>query len=263
MTTPRTIILSVILSTLSFLSLNAATNPAIAGDSAYNNRDYNTALQQYTQALNQYGPSTDLYYNIGNTQYRLGSLSQAIIAYERALKIDPSNTKAQTNLDFLKTKTIDRPEDDTSYLTTLHHKTIALCSPDTWAYITLALFITLLTLIALYTLTQRPLTRKIGFFGAIITLPILIYTTTIAITTITDRDTHDTAIITATITNLTSSPSQPQNKTDKTLPLHEGTKLTIIDSLQTPKDPTTTIYYNVKINNTTTAWVSGADIEKI
>ncbi|MFH1747445.1 MAG: hypothetical protein ABIG44_10425 [Planctomycetota bacterium] len=39
-----------------------------------------------------------LEYNLGNTQFRLGRLGRAIVHYRRAARLDPGNTKLQTNL---------------------------------------------------------------------------------------------------------------------------------------------------------------------
>ena len=232
-------------------------------DKAYNKKDYTEALALYTKALDEDGMSSELYYNIGNTQYRLNNLGQAIIAYERALKLDPSNSLARRNIEFVKTKITDRPEDDSSFLANLHSRIVSQMSPDAWAWTAFAFFVAFMSLIAVYIFTSNITVRKIGFFGGIVTLAIFVYTLVIAWTTARDINTHDTAVVIVPTTNLCSSPATPKDKTDKVVPIHEGTKLSIIDSLATPDDPTTLMWYHVKINNTSSAWVKSSDIERI
>jgi len=255
-----------IMAAIAFISPQAAhgakSNVEIA-DSAYNKRDYSLALQYYKKALGHDGTSSDLYFNIGNTYYRLGSLGQAVIAYERALKIDPSNSQARLNLEFVKTRITDRPEDDSSFLSNLHNKIVAKFSPDTWAWIAFGVFAVLMALVALYIFTANITVRKIGFFSAIVMVAVFAYTLVIAYSTAHLTDSHDTAVVIVPTTNLSSTPSTPKDKADKVVPIHEGTKVAIIDSLATPDDPNTMMWYHVKINNTTSAWVSGADIERI
>jgi hypothetical protein len=74
---------------------------------------------------------------------------------------------------------------------------------------------------------------------------------------------HDTAIVIVPSTNLSSAPRAPKSKTEKVVPIHEGTKVTIVDSVATPADPSSRMWYDVKINNSTRAWVRSADVERI
>ena len=77
-------------------------------DSAYTAEQYADALALYLQAAETEGTSSDLYYNIGNTLYRQNKIGKAIIAYERALRLDPTNADARTNLDFVNSKIVDK-----------------------------------------------------------------------------------------------------------------------------------------------------------
>lgn len=66
-----------------------ASQPAIIqqADSAYMSDNYTEAATLYQQALNNLGTSSDLYYNLGNALFRMGKPGQAIVAYERALRL--------------------------------------------------------------------------------------------------------------------------------------------------------------------------------
>jgi Ca-activated chloride channel family protein len=88
-----------------------------AGTSAFQNRDYDQALDHLNSALMTQDLPTQhkTYYNIGNTRFRLGEAAsdltkrqqlweQAVGSYESALKLDPKDADAQFNHDFVKQK---------------------------------------------------------------------------------------------------------------------------------------------------------------
>lgn len=166
------------------------------GDAAYNKKDFNDALHYYNSALGD-GVSTELYYNIGNTQYRLGNLGQAIIAYERALKLDPSNDLARRNLEFVKTKITDRPEDDSTFLYNMHKRIVAWASPEGWAWVAFGFFVAFVGLVALYIFTSNISVRKVGFFGGLLILVIFTYALIIAWQTSDKMNSHETAVVIA------------------------------------------------------------------
>ncbi len=241
----------------------AASDNAAKADAAYTQKNYADALHYYRLAAQHDGVSTQLYYNMGNTYYRLGNLGQAVIAYERALKLDPSNKLARRNLAFVRTKITDRPEDDSSFLYNMHRRIVSFMSPNAWAWTAFTVFVILLGLVSVYIFTSHVTIRKIGFFGGLFMLAVFVYFITIAYSTSADMESHDTAVVIVPTTNLCSQPATPSSGTDKVVPIHEGTKLIITDSVATPKDPATLMWYHVKINNTTSAWLPAADVERI
>ena len=106
------LIISVVFSSI----LSFASPVDEKADSAYTAEQYADALALYLQAAETEGTSSDLYYNIGNTLYRQNKIGKAIIAYERALRLDPTNADARTNLDFLQCHGFRNPDNDCKYL---------------------------------------------------------------------------------------------------------------------------------------------------
>ena len=54
--------------------------------------------------------SAILYYNLGNCYYKLGENTQAILNYERALLLDPSDASARYNLKMAQQAIVDKIE---------------------------------------------------------------------------------------------------------------------------------------------------------
>lgn len=232
-------------------------------DSAYNKEDYQQALRLYNKALEEDGASPTLYYNLANTYYRLNNIGHAVLNYERALKLDPSFADARTNLNFVNTRIEDKPEDDSSFLGNLFDRIVFSASPDAWAWITFTAFALVLCAAAAYIFAANVAVRKIGFFGGIVMIFATVGLMIVALDSASRIRNHDVAVVMTPTTNLTSAPRAPKGKTEKVVPIHEGTRLIIVDSVVTPGDEASHMYYDVKINNSTRAWVKASDVERI
>src|SRR4029079_9960230 len=88
-----------------------------AGASAYKMKDYNKALQSFSQALLSKDPhlQSESHYNLGNTLYQRGEAEKtdakklsnwesALPHYEETLKAEPQNKNAKDNYEFVKKK---------------------------------------------------------------------------------------------------------------------------------------------------------------
>lgn len=254
--------LLIIIIILNAISAEALTSSQQA-DSAYNKEDFSTAVRLYRKSIDNEGVSSNIYYNLGNAYYRIGDLGRAVISYERALKIDPSNENARINLAFVNTRITDKPEDDSSFLGNLHRKIISAATPNVWAWIAFALFVALLGAVALYIFPGKIVIRKTGFFGGMVILFVWIYALVIAYQSAAAFDDHETAVVVVPTTNLSSSPGSQKKSNDKVVPIHEGTRVEIVDSMETPDDPSAKMWYDVKINNSTRAWLRATDVERI
>lgn len=92
-----------------FIILFAAMLPFVAaasdykalwreGTDAYLQKKYDSAAYFFEQVAASKPKNAELYYNLGNVYYRLNRIPQAVLNYERALRIDPGYTDASDNL---------------------------------------------------------------------------------------------------------------------------------------------------------------------
>ena len=64
----------------------------------YEQKQYDSAAFYYEQITALKPKNAEVYYNLGNTYYRLNKIPMAVLNYERALEIDPDYTQARDNL---------------------------------------------------------------------------------------------------------------------------------------------------------------------
>lgn len=231
-------------------------------DSAYNKENYREAINLYQQTIAEDGPSSTLWYNLGNAYYRVDNPGKAILCYERALKIDPTNADARQNLAFVNSRIQDKPEDDTPFFSSMHHSVVTSATPDAWAWIAFLTFVLVMAALALYIFARGVTLRKVGFFGGVILVCLCAYFLVVASDAVDEATSDRYAIVTAPSTQLTSAP-RAASGSDKVVTIHEGTKVEITDSVPTPDDPVSKTWYNVKINKGTKAWLRASDVERI
>lgn len=253
-----------------FITIYAAVNGYASSqstiekaDSAYNAGNFRTALSLYNEVLDKDGASTELYYNIGNANFRLGRVGEAIVSYERSLRLDPSNTNARVNLAYVNSLLKGLPEDGSSFLSNVNQQVVSIASPDTWGVIAFVLFLAVLACVAIYLFASKTTLRKAGFFGGIVVVLLFVYAFIISWQTAHNQHRDDIGIVTSANAKLVSNPGTNKERGEKTISIPEGSKVEILDSLATPNDPVTALWYNVALNNNTQAWIDASDVEQI
>ena len=234
-------------------------------DSAYTSDDFATAAELYLKVMDEEGTSAKIYYNLGNCYYRMGEMGQAILAYERGLRLNPADEDLRNNLDFVNSRITDRPGERGTFIGNLLDSAAAVVQSNTWAWIALGCFLLTIAAIFTYLYMDNIAMRKVGFFGGIITIlgcmVCIFFAYRSAATAIAD----DAAIVTAPSTILSTVPRTPTDRSQEAMLLHEGTKVNIIDSVSSTSaiDSVSTVWYDVNVDNAHRAWINAADVEKI
>lgn len=192
----------------------------------YADGNYTEAAMQYELIIAQQ-PSAEAYYNLGNAYFKQGELAQAILAYERALRIEPSYKDAKHNLLFAQSRIVDNIEDTQSFFLSNWLKAVRnALGLQTWIILSIVLFIYMLIGLFLFAFSQIVWLRKTAFYTSMVALIISI-AACINAGSLHQRDTQRSeAIITQGIVNAKSSPDR--SGTDL-FTIHEGTKVEITE----------------------------------
>jgi tetratricopeptide (TPR) repeat protein len=75
-----------------------------AANQLYDQGKFSEARTRYENIAQSGEWTPNLFYNLGNCEYRLGESGRAMLEYERALALDPGHPEAKTNLALLRTQ---------------------------------------------------------------------------------------------------------------------------------------------------------------
>ena len=194
-------------------------------DSLYDKGLYAEAAKAYEDIISNNGVSADLYYNVANCHYRKGELAASILNYERALKLDPSHEDAKHNLAFAAAKTVDNINViGNIFLVNWWNAICNIASADTWAMVSIVLFVITLVALSFYIFSRKIWVRKFGFSVSIIALFFTIISLFSANTRYNVETSKSQAIVFAQTVTIKSSPDSSGNDL---FILHEGTKVNI------------------------------------
>ena len=183
----------------------------------------------------------------------------AILYYERALLLDPSNDDARFNLQYVRDKAQIHEDSGTSWLATWLHRRVSALSSNTWAVIASVTFLLMLACVVAYLFSTLVWVRKLGFFAAgtlLITLAVTLasafYVHSLAVS-------HNEAIILAPTASLSTSPREPKDKSEVAFEVNAGYKVKIHDQVKVGN----TLWLDVETTDGNRAWIRSTDIEKI
>lgn len=192
---------------------------------AYTTGEYDRAIEGYDSICRQGYGSAKLYYNLGNAYFKNNQIGKAILNYNKALRLDPSDEDIQHNLAvanrFVKDRIEVVPE---FFLKTWMRNLMLRASSDTWAIWSLILFAMTLGLVALYLLGSRMGQRKFGFYGGICCL--LLSVGALVFSSIGRRQIVSPR---EAVIMISAAPvkSEPEATSKDIFVLHEGTKVRI------------------------------------
>ena len=194
------------------------------------------AAGQWQNALNFYQmiegealQSADLYYNIGNTYFKLDDKAHAILYYERALKLDPSHDDALHNLEIARQLTLDKIDSVPEFILVSWFRQLRQrCSADSWAWITLGLLLVTGGLLTLYRNGASLALRRISFILACVSFLLAVFTFIFSLQQKRAVTRQDSAVVTSPVCSVKSSPADGGTTV---FVLHEGTKVRLLDNV--------------------------------
>ena len=203
------------------------------------------------QSLLDEQPDATLYYNLGNARFKQGELAQAILNYERALRLKPNYKDAQYNLAFAQSRITDNIVEQDFFLSSWARTVRNCLSERTWWSISIGLFICALIALLLFLLGRELWLRKTAFHVAWIAL-LFSFIAGLNAGSLHQRNTlRNEAIITQGVVNVKSSPDR--SGTDL-FTIHEGTKVTIRETLGE--------WVNVRVGSNE-GWMKSGYLERI
>ena len=226
----------------------------VQADSAYVNNDYAGAVEMYEAILANEGESSDIYYNLGNSYYKMDNIAKAILNYERALLLNPGDGDIRFNLELAQSKAVDKVVPMSEMFFVTWTKSFGnMMSEKGWSKLAIVCFIVMLLSLAVYFFGNKIVWKKIGFITAVCMLLVCVIANVFASKQKEKVLNHNTAIIMAPSVTVKSTPNE--TGTDLFI-LHEGRKVMI-------KDNTMREWKEIQLEDGNAGWVPASVIEII
>ncbi len=224
---------------------------------AYNEGDFRKAIEILEKEKNiqkEKGlESAELYYNLGNSYFRVNDLANARLYYEKALLLNPGDRDIKHNIDYLSTKIEDKIlVADTFFLNIWFRAVQNLFSSNTWAVISVVFFILFISCLVMFFFSRHVSIKKISFYIGIVSMLVIILANVFSFRQKNKIEDRNTAIIMIGSASILSS---PDINSKELFILHSGTKVYI-----TKEDRN---WIEIEIDNGSVGWVQREKLEII
>ncbi len=236
------------------LTLGAQTPESLfeQANRAYSDGNYEQALALYRQIENQGMVSGELYYNMGNTCYRLNQLGPARLYYERALRLMPGDEALLYNMELLKMRLTDRIKTPPQLFLIRWWRLLSeLLSVHVWGMVSIVLFAMLLLALAFYFYKKN---RSESFPAAPLRFLALLWLVTLIIwleKTYLDETTRFAVIMRSSVTVY----AEPADDSTELFLLHEGAKVELEQQMDD--------WRRIRLKDGKTGWLPVEFIEEI
>ena len=223
------------------------------GKEQYKNGKYQEAILSWMKILESGETSAELYFNLGNSQYKLNQIGPSIYYYEKALQLSPNDNDIKNNLAFAENARIDVIEPLPESVFRKWFRSIAEnFTFDGWAILTVGCSIGFVGLFLSYYFSYSEKTKRLLFASSILVGFFFIATLSMAFITHKDSSKKHPAIIFSNQLQVKTEPSMGSNSA---FVLHEGTKVQI-----TAQDGN---WFRIMLADGKDGWVPASDLKQL
>ncbi len=222
------------------------------GTEHYKEGEYEEALSDFLDA-NKDADGFAVNYNIGNAYYKLNQIPQSILYYQRALKYQPANEDLIYNLSLANERIVDKIETlPRTKLNRWWREFKYGVGPDGWGYIALAWSLISALLLFVFFYSRRLGIKRLGFYGGILALALMILSTVFAQSANEFRNTHNSGVIFADKVDVKG---EPREESTIVFVLHAGTVVQLVQQVEN--------WYEVELASGNRGWMKASELEEI
>lgn len=253
-------------------------------ETAYKEGKYVEAAAIFESLGDSLGTSAELLGNIGNCYVKAGDYGKGMLAYQQALRIDPSDKEVRGNIRYVETKVSDnnRAElkgkrlsitpDSPSFFSSLKRYVTLDHLSDTWAIYAVVSFLLFIASLSAYIFSSNVAVRKTGFFGGIFVGVVCVVTIVFAEMAASRSEKEESGVLVAYKYNLRQEPYSTAK--GNPVALTRGTVLKIIGSEEETEgangdsekeksglEGNAERWYKVRLNSDFVGWVPASEFK--
>ncbi len=215
----------------------------------YSNSEYEKALEIYLSFIDDELASDALYYNIGNCYYKLNKIPHAILWYERAKLLNPSNEDIYNNLKIANSRIKDKVEPlPKIFYVQWYNDILKLFNSNTWAWMSFGLFIFLLISLSLFLMSGSAGIKKIFFTISIIALIFSLLSLLFSVQQKNNQLYNNNAVV----FEYSLVKSSPSRESTNLFEINEGLKVEVLETLNE--------WSNIKLEDGKQGWIPSENI---
>jgi tetratricopeptide (TPR) repeat protein len=222
-------------------------------NTAYIDGDFASAVALYDSIEHSGMVSAKLYYNKAGALFKMGKTGETILYYNKAQRLAPADADIAHNLEIASSYTRNRIEPVPEFfLKNWMRRLSSIMSGNAWAWLSLALFGSVLAGGLLYLLPIGRRVRKAGFYGGLAAIVLFAFAFSFA-----RSDYRETVRPTGGIVSSPSAAvkSSPDNAGKDLFLLYEGDKVKVLDAMND--------WSEIVVANGNRGWMRSAAISMI
>jgi len=250
----RKIVAIIAIFSLAFSAFASVDDPLMQqGNTAYQNGDYEQAIDCYQEIISHGNEGAILYYNLGNAYFKAKQTPEALLWYERALRLDPSNEDIKHNIAYANMQITDKievlPE---LFIVRWWNGLSQSMTATSWAVMAVVFGAVFALSIALMLVSRRRWLSVTAVILAIVSLIIAVFSLIFASKESKRYIQQPEAIVMQSVVNAKGTPDESGTSL---FVIHEGLKVAVTDRVGS--------WVEIKLPNGEKGWVEASSIEVI
>ncbi len=217
----------------------------------YNDNKYAEAIDKYESILDTEAHSAELYFNLGNANYKLNNIAPTIYYYEKALQLNPNDKVIENNLAYAQNMTIDAidsvPEVGFSRII---NNVVNTFQTDTWAKFAIGGVLIFVLLFLMYHFSYSTSRKRIAFVVSVVSLLVACISVALAFQKESLDKKNNPAIVFAQESRVKVDPNQTSEEVFR---LHEGTKIQVLETYED--------WNKIQLSDNSMGWIPSKDIK--
>lgn len=220
----------------------------------YNDGKYAEAIDKYEAILESGQHSAELYFNLGNANYKLNNIAPSIYYYEKAKLLNPQDADIKNNLvGYAQNMTIDAIETVPQVgFARIINNVVNTFSKDIWAKIAVSGVIVFVILFLLYHFSYATSKKRVAFVVSLVSLFSAFFSVVMAFQKESLDKKDNPAIVFAKESRVKS---EANRTSEEVFRLHEGTKVQVLETYEDWK--------KIQLSDKSTGWIPSKDIKII
>jgi tetratricopeptide (TPR) repeat protein len=219
----------------------------------YIESNFDKAAELYQTLVDSGYHNAELYFNLGNSYFKLNRIPYALLNYERAYLLKPNDEDIEFNLEYARTFTVDRIEPlPQFFLIKWYRGARATFSSNGWAFISILFLAITLLLVLVFWYSFSAWRKRITFAFALLTFSLTVFSVIFSAQEKERVTLRNMAIIYHPVVTVRSSPGDSGKDI---FILHSGTKVQITKAIGQ--------WVEIRIADGNKGWIQSESIELI